>query len=117
MDIHRDPETGKCKGFAFIQYENIEDAKRAVKEMDGLQIVKGYPISVSTVTMYAKGDASTGDDYLHSHGSKMALMNSLARDTPSYSNLQRPPISTVPYPFIVMTNMFKMEGTSPAFFE
>jgi hypothetical protein len=85
--------------------------------MDGLQIVKGCPISVSTVTLYAKGDASTGDDYLHSHGSKMALMNSLARDTPSYSNLQRPPISTVPYPYMVMTNMFKMEGTSPVFFE
>jgi RNA-binding protein 39 len=31
IDIHRDPETGKCKGFAYIQYSNIEDAKRAVK--------------------------------------------------------------------------------------
>jgi RNA-binding protein 39 len=27
IDIHRDPATGKCKGFAFIQYENIKDAK------------------------------------------------------------------------------------------
>ena len=67
--------------------------------------------------MYAKGDASTGDDYLHSHGSKMALMNSLARDAPSYSNLQRPAISTVAYSYIIMTNLFKMEGTTPAFFE
>ena len=23
VDIHRDPETGMCKGFAFIQYSNI----------------------------------------------------------------------------------------------
>ncbi len=31
VDIHRDPQTGKCKGFAFIQYGNTQDAKMAVK--------------------------------------------------------------------------------------
>lgn len=44
-------------------------------------------------------------------------MNNLARDAPSHSNLQRPPISTVSTPYIIMTGMFKMEGTTPAFFE
>jgi hypothetical protein len=76
--------------------------------MDGMELLKGHKIFVSTVTQYQKGDVSTGDDYLHSHGSKMALMNNLARDAPSYSNLQRPPISTVAFPYIIMTNMFKM---------
>jgi hypothetical protein len=84
--------------------------------MDGLEMAKGYPISVSAVSYIQKGDASMGDDYLRSHGSKMALMNSLARDAPSYSNLQRPPISTVAYSYIIMTNMFKMEGTTPVYF-
>lgn len=73
-----------------------------------MEVIKGHKISVSTVSHIQKGDVSTGDDYLHSHGSKMALMNNLARDAPSYSNLQRPPISTVPFPYIIMTNMFKM---------
>lgn len=108
VDIHRDPETGMCKGFAFIQYSNIEDAKKAVKQMDGMQIIKGHKISVSTVSHIQKGDVSKGDDYLHSHGSKIALMNNLARDAPSYANLQRPPISTVAYTYIIMTNMFQM---------
>ncbi len=36
IDIHRDAQTGRCKGFAFIQYANIEDAKRAAREMDNL---------------------------------------------------------------------------------
>lgn len=36
---------------------------------------------------------------------------------PSYSNLQRPPISTVTTPYLIMTNMFKMEGTTPHFFD
>jgi hypothetical protein len=79
-----------------------------VKEMDGMELLKGYKISVTTVSHIQKGDSSTGDDYLRSHGNKMALMNSLARDAPSYSNLQRPPISTVATPYIIMINMFKM---------
>ncbi len=45
-------------------------------------------------------------------------MNKISGATgPSYSNLQRPPISTVTTPYLIMTNMFKMEGTSPAFFD
>jgi RNA-binding protein 39 len=108
IDIHRDPETGKCKGFAFIQYADIENAKRAVKEMDNIEVVKDHRISVTTVSHIQKHDVTKGDDYLHNKGSKQALMNNLARDAPSYSNLQRPPMSTVPYSYIVMTNMFKM---------
>lgn len=46
----------------------------------------------------------------------MALMNSLSRSAPTSNNLQRPPISTVAYPYIIMTNMFKMDGTTPQFF-
>ena len=35
---------------------------------------------------------------------------------PSYSNLMRPPISTVTTPYLIITSMFKMQGTNPAFF-
>jgi len=77
--------------------------------MDGIEIRKGHRISVSTVSYIQKGDVSTGDDYLRSQGNKMALMNSLSRGGgQTYSNLQRPPISTVPYPYIVMSNLFVM---------
>jgi RNA-binding protein 39 len=45
-------------------------------------------------------------------------MNKLsATGARSSSNLQRPPISTVTTPYLIMTNMFKMEGTTPAFFD
>lgn len=54
MDIHRDPQTGKCKGFAFIQYANTDCAKAAVKEMNGL-VVGGQKISVQTVSVTQKG--------------------------------------------------------------
>lgn len=78
-----------------------------MKDLDGLSI-GGQKISVTTVSVVQKGDVSAGDDYLHSYGNKMALMNNLARDAPSHSNLQRPPISTVSTPYIIMTGMFKM---------
>jgi RNA-binding protein 39 len=54
VDIHRDPQTGKCKGFAFIQYESTENAKAAVKEMNGLE-VGGQKITVQTVSVTQKG--------------------------------------------------------------
>ena len=38
VDIHRDPQTGKSKGYAFIQYVDIERARQAVKDMNGLEI-------------------------------------------------------------------------------
>lgn len=44
-------------------------------------------------------------------------MNQLSHSAPTHSNLMRPPISTVSTPYLIMTNLFKMEGTSPAFFE
>ncbi len=80
-------------------------------------MAKGIPISVSTVSYIQKGDATMGDDYLRSQGSKTALMNSLSRNAPSYSNLQRPSISTVAYSYIIMANMFKMEEKTPEYFE
>jgi hypothetical protein len=44
-------------------------------------------------------------------------MKKLARDAPSSSNLMRPPISATSTPYIVLSNLFKMEGTTPKYFE
>lgn len=109
--------TGKCKGFAYIQYSSTSDAKTAVREMNNLQI-GGQRITVQTVsTVYKGGEVSTGEDYLYSQGSKSALINKLSRDAPSHSNLMRPPISAMSTPYLLLTNLFKMEGTTPKFFE
>ena len=108
VDIHRDPMTGKCKGFAFIQYSSTNDAKTAVREMNNLPI-GGQKITVQTVsTVHKGGDVTAGDDYLYSQGSKNALVSKLSRDAPSHSNLMRPPISTMSTPYLLLTNLFKM---------
>jgi hypothetical protein len=96
---------------------DTEKAKMAVKDMNGLT-VGSQKIGVQLMTVQQRGEISAGEDYLYSKGSKDALRQTLAGSTgPSYSNLQRPPISTVTTPYLIMTNMFKMEGTTPAFFE
>lgn len=107
--------TGTCKGYAFIQYERTEDAKTAVREMNNLEIV-GQKITVQTVSTVQKGNVTAGDDYLYSSGSKAALVSKLSRDAPTHSNLMRPPISTMCTPYLLLINLFKMEGTTPKFF-
>lgn len=74
-------------------------------------------ITVQTVSTAQKNNVTPGDEYLHSSGNKAALMNKLSRDAPSHSNLMRPPISTMSTPYLVLSNLFKMEGTDPKFFE
>lgn len=50
IDINRDPLTGRCKGFAFIQYSQVDHAKNAVKAMNGQQL-KGETLTVSIVNV------------------------------------------------------------------
>ena len=111
--------TGRCKGFAFIQYTKVEDAKVAVAKMNGIKI-NGQPIKVTTVSVTQRGDPnsiSNDDEFLHSDASKRQLMGNMARDAPTHSNLMRPPISTISTPFVLLTNIFTMENKTPAFFE
>lgn len=79
--------------------------------------IGGQRITVQTVSTVSKGDVTAGEDILYSQGSKSALVSKLSRDAPSHSNLMRPPISTMSTPYLLLTNLFKMEGTTPKFFE
>lgn len=119
MDVHRDPQTGTCKGYAFLQYVDPEHAKVAVKAMNNLMVTGGQKITVQLVTLQQKGEITAHDEFLYSSGSKVNLMNKLSGmpSAPSFSNLMRPPISTVTTPYLIITGIFKMEGTSPAYFD
>jgi len=49
IDLHKDAETGRSKGFAFIQFKRAEDAKRALQQVNGLEVA-GRQIKVGYVT-------------------------------------------------------------------
>lgn len=55
VDIHRDPQTGACKGYAFIQYNDPEKAKSAVSAMHNLTITNNQKIGVQLITIQQKG--------------------------------------------------------------
>ena len=38
VDLHKDPVTGRSKGYAFVQYKRSEDARMALEQMDGFEL-------------------------------------------------------------------------------
>ncbi|KAF9930466.1 hypothetical protein FBU30_000436 [Linnemannia zychae] len=49
IKLHRDAETGKSKGFAFVQYKEAEHAKQAMERLNGY-VLAGRTIKVGLVT-------------------------------------------------------------------
>ncbi|KAH9950383.1 hypothetical protein B0H21DRAFT_776651 [Amylocystis lapponica] len=84
VDLHRDPMTGRSKGYAFVQYKRAEDAKMALEQMEGFELA-GRTLRVNTV--HEKGTVRyTQQDSLDEAGggnlnaaSRQALMQKLAR--------------------------------------
>ena len=90
--------------------------------MNNLEVTRGQRISVQIITMTQKGEVTAGGEFIHSVEKKDNLMKNLKESFggttgPSYSNLMRPPISTVTTPYLIITSMFKMQGTTPMYFD
>ncbi|ORY05609.1 splicing factor, CC1-like protein [Basidiobolus meristosporus CBS 931.73] len=132
VNLHRDPETGRSKGFAFIQYKNTEDAKHALEKMNGFELA-GRTIKVGLVTdkgsniNYNLDDGDVAGLTLTSQ-SRVELMQKLARDSglptmrsqhnspSSSSTSSAQPIAPVVMPSrtILLKNMFNPdEETEP----
>ncbi|XP_054610760.1 cold inducible RNA binding protein a isoform X2 [Dunckerocampus dactyliophorus] len=56
VDVIRDKETGRSRGFGFVKYENVEDAKDALEAMNG-KTLDGRSIRVDEA---GKGGRSRG---------------------------------------------------------
>ncbi|KAI9572994.1 hypothetical protein HD554DRAFT_2202804 [Boletus coccyginus] len=88
VDLHRDPMTGRSKGYAFVQYKRADDAKMALEQMEGFELA-GRTLRVNTV--HEKGTVKyTQQDSLDESGggnlnaaSRQALMQKLARIEPT----------------------------------
>ncbi|KAI6031856.1 hypothetical protein BKA83DRAFT_4206472 [Pisolithus microcarpus] len=120
VDLHRDPMTGRSKGYAFIQYKRGEDAKMALEQMEGFELA-GRTLRVNTV--HEKGSVRyTQQDSLDEAGggnlnaaSRQALMQKLARiePTPKLPTVNKPSIpSTMQSRSVLMKNMFNPEEES-----
>ncbi|KAJ7900311.1 hypothetical protein B0H14DRAFT_2556466 [Mycena olivaceomarginata] len=117
VDLHKDPTTGRSKGYAFVQYKRSEDAKMALEQMEGFELA-GRTLRVNTV--HEKGTVKyTQTESLDDSGggnlnaaSRQALMQKLARIEPAHQPepISRPNIpQTMQSRSVLLKNMFNPE--------
>jgi len=117
VDLHRDPLTGRSKGYAFVQYKKPEDAKMALEQMEGFELA-GRALRVNTV--HEKSTVGrTQQDSLEENGgtnlnaaSRQALMQKLARmdSEPTLPEVARPNIpQAMTTKCVLLKNMFNPE--------
>lgn len=134
VNLHKDPETGRSKGFGFIQYKNSEDAKQALEKMNGFELA-GRNLKVGLVT--EKNTLAMGNSYnLDDDETEGVALNSLsraelmaklaARDPNSEQPAAPAPVVAAPVappkpiipvsasPYVMLNNMFNpAEETEP----
>ncbi|KAK1233049.1 Phosphatidylinositol-3-phosphatase SAC1 [Marasmius sp. AFHP31] len=118
VDLHRDPMTGRSKGYAFVQYKRADHAKMALEQMEGFELA-GRALRVNTV--HEKGSVRyTQQDSLDDSGggnlnaaSRQALMQKLARieTPPALPDMIKPNIPTqaMQSRSVLLKNMFDPE--------
>lgn len=83
VDLHREPGTGKSKGFAFIQFRRAEDAQKALEQMNGFELA-GRAIRVGNVN--AKGGGGGGVSSAAASASNFNTLHSANGNLPTLTS-------------------------------
>ncbi|KAI8608182.1 hypothetical protein BC830DRAFT_1072308, partial [Chytriomyces sp. MP71] len=117
VNLHKDPDTGRSKGFAFVQFHRPEHAKSALEKMHGYEF-KGRQVYKTGSGMFPGGVASAGGMALGldddekvgvalTSASRAALMAKLARrDDPAAGLAAAAKPEVVATRCVLLKNMF-----------
>eukprot|EP01105_Mastigella_eilhardi_P021688 TRINITY_DN527_c0_g1_i10.p1 TRINITY_DN527_c0_g1~~TRINITY_DN527_c0_g1_i10.p1 ORF type:complete len:398 (-),score=127.98 TRINITY_DN527_c0_g1_i10:91-1284(-) len=130
INLHVDPETKKSKGFAFVQYKRGEDARKALQNINGLELA-GQQLKVglvneggssSGVGMLGELDDDEGGGLTLNAQSRALLMAKLQRGepdmnfpipTPSIPTVAVPPVPSAAIAAAVATVSASATGATP----
>ncbi|KAJ6732739.1 SPLICING FACTOR (PAD-1) putative [Salix koriyanagi] len=75
VQLPLDPETGQCKGFGFVQFTQLENAKAAQSALNGKLEIAGRTIKVSSVTEHGgqQDSGAKSADFDDDDGGGLAL--------------------------------------------
>lgn len=59
IQVLRDPESNRSRGYGFVTFHNNDDAKRAMEQLNGFELA-GRAIKVSNITEHSNGNTSGG---------------------------------------------------------
>ncbi|KAF8930052.1 hypothetical protein BGZ47_000775 [Haplosporangium gracile] len=81
IKLHRDAETGKSKGFAFVQYKEAEHAKQAMERMNGY-VLANRTIKVGLVTEKGstQNQTTTGSNNGYQYNNNGQINNTISMD-------------------------------------
>ncbi|KAI9493809.1 hypothetical protein BDB00DRAFT_872052 [Zychaea mexicana] len=127
VNLHKDPETGRSKGYAFIQYKNAPDGRQALEKMNGFDLA-GRNLKVGLVTdkpgapaPYTNLDDDDSAGLALNSLSRTELMHKLAarqsdaleqeykQEMPTPQSVSRPSIPMKASRTIMLNNMFNPE--------
>lgn len=116
IKVVTDPSTGKSRGYAFVEYENEEDMKRAYRAADGMRLEGRYIVAdverghtVPTWLPRRLGGGLGGTRL----GGKDENVTRPGRYDPSRPGTSRPSMTTPPPPMMMMTTMMDGPGGGP----
>jgi RNA-binding protein 39 len=103
IDLHQDPYTGKCKGFAYVQYKSSNDAREAMQAMNGFELAgqtirvgihQQTPVNANlALTSGDLNDPSVGDP-----AQRLRLMQNLAGGAAGVAPAALPALGALPAP-------------------
>ncbi|ORY78093.1 hypothetical protein BCR35DRAFT_353072 [Leucosporidium creatinivorum] len=118
VDLHKDPVTGKSKGYAFVQFKEAKDAHSALEKMNnfslaGREIKVGLVADKSVAFSRQEAQLEEGNGTALNNISRIELMQKLARTDRPPIDLPKAPLFRPNIPLATTRNVLMKDAFNP----